>query len=489
MRAGRAALILSAAFVLAAAIRAGVGIAEHLAFPYDLWAESAHLDSVRVLESGRSLYDPAVYADVPFVLTMYTPLYFEILAALPWSDAHPFLPGRLLSAGCLLAACASLFFVARGRPALVVAALAAAIFYLIGPVLVLAASLRLDPLAVALSSWAVVLAQRGRAGVLLAALLSALAIATKQSHIAAALAIAIHLALSDRRRAALFVGTWIGLLLAGAVAASLAWGRGFWFSTLVAPFNRVAWGQAVDMARLMLSSPPFVLVELLTAWTLLRALARERLGLLRRSPFAVYILVANLVLVATVGKLGSSPYYFFEPLLAQLMWLVAELGPEPVRVLSRRGAGLLLGLLLLLAAHAVASGDAYRDEQSRYRPPGAWADDLYPGLRAGLDAQGIGPLHVLRLGGAHHGFGRNDVVCMNDIFLYNLLWQAHRLDVAPLQRSVEARAYDLILLPRKVPMPPPNAPGQPFVGVLRAVDSGYRLAGTDQIYQYYLRSG
>ena len=480
------ALVLCAAFVLVSAVRAGVGIAEHLAFPYDLWAESAHLDSVRVLESGRSLYDPAVYSDVPFVLTMYTPLYFEVLAALPWSDAHPFLPGRLLSAGCLLLACASLFGVARGRPALVVAALAAASFYLIGPVLVLAASLRLDPLALALSAWAVVLARRGRAGVLLAALLSALAIATKQSHVAAALAIAIHLGLSDRRRAALFVGTWLGLLAAGAVAASLAWGRGFWFSTLVAPLNRVAVGQAVDMAVLMLRSPPFVLVELLTAWTLLRALARERMALFRRSPFAVYILVSNLVLVATVGKLGSSPYYFFEPLLAQLMWLVAELGPDPRRVLSRRGAGLALGLLLLLAAHAVASGDAYREGQSRYRPPGAWADDLYPGLRAEL---GAGPLRVLRLGGAHHGFGRDDVVCMNDIFLYNLLWQAHRLDVAPLQRSVEARDYDLILLPKKVPMPPPDVPGQPFVGVLRAVESGYRLAGRDQIYQYYLRSG
>jgi hypothetical protein len=239
----------------------------------------------------------------------------------------------------------------------------------------------------------------------------------------------------------------------------------------------------------MLKGAPFVLVQLLTAWTLVRAARREGWSLLRRSPYALYVLTSTLVLAATLGKAGSNTFYFFEPLLAELLWLVSELGTEPVRRLTRRGVGLTLGLLALAATREVATGHAYRAGQSLYRAPGLASDDRYPELRAELARRGLDALHVLRLGGPHHAFGQHDVVSINDMYLYNLQWQAQRLSVEPLEQAVAAGAYDLVLLPSTLAMPPPADPDQPVVGVLRAVESGYRLAGRDRIYQYYLRDG
>jgi hypothetical protein len=92
----------------------------------------------------------------------------------------------------------------------------------------------MDPLAVALSGLCLLALRRPTPRrVELAAVLAVLAVATKQTYLAAGAAGALYLLLRDRRLALryLLVGSGAAAALAG--LATLIWGQGFWFSILV----------------------------------------------------------------------------------------------------------------------------------------------------------------------------------------------------------------------------------------------------------------
>ena len=72
---GAWAFRLLALLIAAGALsRLGLLVAGQLAFPYDIGNESFLLGSVQALQRGFSLYSPSTYDDVPFALTIYTPL-------------------------------------------------------------------------------------------------------------------------------------------------------------------------------------------------------------------------------------------------------------------------------------------------------------------------------------------------------------------------------------------------------------------------------
>ena len=229
-------------------------IAAQLVVPFDLVFETPTLSVVQFLKTGGDPYSPEAYAQLPFVTTVYTPLYSLLASLLPMPDANPFVSARLLSLCAMLGAAASLLGAGGGRR--LIPWLAFACFFSFWPVVSNTAFAKSDPLALCLSAWAVVAVAHSRgsaARVVLAALLCSLAIATKQSYVAAPAACLLYLAMSDTRGAWVFALSFSVVSLAMAGAASWIWGQGFWFSVLVSPRNPVlasnAWAVSGDMLR------------------------------------------------------------------------------------------------------------------------------------------------------------------------------------------------------------------------------------------------
>jgi len=82
--------------------RLAVVVTGQLTFPLDLEFETLQLRTVRVIESGANPYGPETYASLPYVFSVYTPLYHLLVAALPEVAGRPFLVGRLLALGATL---------------------------------------------------------------------------------------------------------------------------------------------------------------------------------------------------------------------------------------------------------------------------------------------------------------------------------------------------------------------------------------------------
>jgi hypothetical protein len=111
----RAIVLASSAIALAFLIRLSTVAIEQLGFPYDLVFEGPNLTSIELVRAGQNPYDPAIYAAPPFLLTMYTPLYHYLVAALPAHPENPFLTGRWVACIAMLTAAGGLFLVAGRR--------------------------------------------------------------------------------------------------------------------------------------------------------------------------------------------------------------------------------------------------------------------------------------------------------------------------------------------------------------------------------------
>jgi hypothetical protein len=225
----RAALVLTAA---GAILLFALSVAHRLAYPYDLeWMEGAMLCHALRLVDGQSLYAPP---SADFVSFAYVPLYPAVVAALARVFGLGYALARGVSvAGFLLALGAGFMFVRREggarEVALSAAALSAAAFAPTGAWYDLA---RIDSLYLGLTALGVLLAWRGRhhGGMAVAAALVLVAAFFAKQTAAPLIAVAVGaLALSDRRRAALFVGT--GAVAGGAVFVWLQTRTHGWFAT------------------------------------------------------------------------------------------------------------------------------------------------------------------------------------------------------------------------------------------------------------------
>lgn len=484
-------LILAAAVVLGSAARTAWITAAQLGQRTDLLLESTQYASIMALRRGLPLYGPETYADVPFTLTMYTPLYFALAAALPQAPGRPFLTGRLLSLASLLGAAALLFGVPRRPGARWLPALAAACFFLFWPVASHASYLRCDSLAVFLSAAAVTLVRRRTPrAVAAAALCCTLTLATKQSYVAPAAACLVNLALSDRRAARRF-GLWfLGAGLAGALAATAAWGHGFWFSIVGATTTPLFPPGAKIMSDMLVHQPLFGVLTLLSLVAGALALRREGLGVLRRSPELPYAACSFVVATVTLAKIGSGSNYLIECMLAQLMWLVRAFGdaPAPARAPAARRVPLpaaALLVVLLAAALELATTDAHRDQLSFAQADPEAGEAYHANLRAGFRAAGHPDPLLLNLGPPRHSYGITTRPCLNDPFLFNLLWNTGRLGTGPLLEAIEARRFDVVLL--RAAASEADALDTPYGEIARAVAARYRLRGQDAEHRYFVR--
>ncbi len=470
------ALSLTLAIVGFSCARALLVSVQQMQVPHDLAYESPIQRSIDVVRDGKNLYDPAVYNGGPFVLTMYTPLYFWLTSLLPSHPTNPFFTARAV--GCvsmLLAACTVLLVLPR-RERTHFTLLAASVFFLLGPVVSNTAFARNDSLGLMLFALAVVVVARTRGGagaLALVGVLCCLAFWTKQTFLAASATSVIFVATRSVRRGVVFAGFLAALFAGTGLWAHRLFGQGLWFSTLLAPQNPFQVGQLLQVWKALLAESAFVTILAVVAWLSWQAWRRRDAGVFTRSPFLLYVLATSPSLVL-VGKLGAGTNYLFEFCLASLMWMAFEM--SRARAFPRATAGLIL-LLLLVTTREVGLKSA--NEYSF----ATWAtSDRVRALRSSLvrdlGSKRLPPGRVLNLFNSAWTYEMGVPAC-NDPYLYSLLWTSRKLDLGPVTRAVRAGEFEAIVVPAGGLSTPYSPESQGLLAIMRVAVDHYplRLAG------------
>jgi len=362
--AARASRVLAAAFmVLAGAvflINAGVSVAYR--YPLD-YGEAPLVDqAMRLqagerlqagvrLQTGERLYDPDLAAP-PYTISNYPPLYPLALVPGVALFGPTFAPGRLLSVLCAIATAVALWFIIRTHTQQRLAAWLAATTFLAWPYVVeWSALLRIDLLALALSTWALYVVSRwprDRRATVVAGVLLVGAVFTRQSYgLAAPLAAFVWLwARAGWRRALLLAA--VAAVLGGALLLLLVLttGGGFWTHIVSANVNAFDFNRVGDRANEVARFAPVMLAGGLAVLLLgPRALSAW--------PLVVPYLVGSLVSAVTIGKVGSNVNYLLEfcaaiSLAASALvgWLRQTSGPPPSTARLWRG---VLGVVAVVA--------------------------------------------------------------------------------------------------------------------------------------------
>jgi hypothetical protein len=298
---------------------------DHLAAPFDLTFESPNLCTIQSIQKGKNIYDPAMYEDLPFILTIYTPAYHYLVASLPQHPTNRFFTGRIVAMVFMILASLCLFFPYKPQEKIVFSILAIGCFFLIHETISHTAFLRNDSMALFFSAAAVICAERARkkpGQIVFVSILACLAFTSKQSFLAAPASCFLYFLVNHRKDALIFGLACLLLFATFFIFAHLHWGNGFWFSVFVAPRNPFIWQNFVANWLRMLHQPFFVFLLLLTTASVIHCPFSKKSKAAIDSPYLAYFLLSSLILVITLGKEGGNVNYFFEPMLASLLWLV-----------------------------------------------------------------------------------------------------------------------------------------------------------------------
>jgi len=205
--------------------RLGTGIAELPRQGEATFGEAILYDHAARIVRGDPLYQPLDRP--PYSVAAYTPLYYGLVAALQAVVGPAFWPGRLLS---LLAGIAAATLIGRVTSRRAGSGwsgvFAGSLFLALGFAgrIPFFALYKEDTVGVALSLGAIAALGGGRtpSRLVLAGILAALAILTKQTFVASALAGTAWLIRENRRQAWLFSGVWLGTVLGVFAAMELA---------------------------------------------------------------------------------------------------------------------------------------------------------------------------------------------------------------------------------------------------------------------------
>jgi hypothetical protein len=431
----------------------------HSAGPLAL--ENPVIAGIMLLKRGFNLYSPTVNRDVPFYIQMYPPAYYYLVAALPEWPGEPYRVGRLVSGSFMVAAAATLFAAARRRhhipPVLVLIAFFLSV-YAVATNTLLA---RQDPMALffaAGSIAALLLGGRRRWAVSLSASMAVIALAAKQSYVAAPLAAVVYLAFTDRATLKLYASVFLALGLAFAAWAQLAWGSGFWWSTvgtLAADFRPEFYSWHT---RRMLSQATYIVFAALVVAVFVRGLFDSG----RRSMRAwfgdlplVYLTMAGVVWAVTLPKDGASLNYFFEPTLAGLLFCQDRLSRMETRRLHygwfpALSIAFCLALVADIARQPVPPAFTSPSTDLRHR------QDLEVML-AELRSLPATERRVRRNAVFVHPTLRNNlpnagsIPILSDDYLYSILMRDGRLDPGIFVDATIRQRFDVVVLPLERP--------------------------------------
>jgi hypothetical protein len=445
--------------------------------------ENPVIAGIMLLKRGVDLYSPTVNQDVPFYIQMYPPAYYYLVAALPEWPGAPYRVGRLVSGFFMVAAASTLFAAARRREHIPIVIVLIVFFLSVYPVANNTLLARQDPMALffaGASIAALLLGGRQSWALVLSAALAVIALTAKQSYIAAPLATIAYLSFTDRRALRLYAAVFLALGSAFVLGAQLAWGSGFWWSTvgtLAADFRPEFYSWHT---RRMASQATY----LVFLGLVLALFAAGLPGPGRRSTAAwfgdlpvVYLTVAGIVLVVSLPKDGASLNYFFEPTLAGLLFCQDRLSRMERRQLRYRWVpAIAIAFLLALAVDLVktpvppAFTRPATEARNRQHLETLIADlESLPGVETGSLPGAIFVHPTLRNGLPNVGI----IPILSDDYLYSILMRDGRLDPGLFVDATTRQRFDVVVLPLERPARELPGLGEEF---FEALDAHYAEA-------------
>jgi len=405
-------------------------------FPYPLdYGEAPLVDQAMRLAAGQNIYRTEM-ASPPYTIANYPPVYPLVLAPFAHSDIA-FLAGRAISVLSAIATAIFLGLIIHHTSQDRLSALASgAIFLAIPYVVYWSGLLRVDMLALALSTAALYLLVRSpgsRWGIAGAGLLLVAAIYTRQSYaLAAPLAALAWLWSQARRRAielALLVG---GLSLILFILLNILTNGGFFFNIVTANANEFMMSQLSWNLNNLAAATPILLI--LGALLLFFGWGRMSLW-----PLLALYLIGATISALTIGKIGSNVNYFLE-LSAAL-----SLAAGAFLAWSQAHPWRLTGLLALLTLQTgllmqTTLAQAF-DERLSFRRK----DEIALGNLAAIVAETDGPILADEFMG---------LITMQQRPLYmqpfevTQLARAQQWDQTALLQDIEQQAFPLILIYR-----------------------------------------
>jgi hypothetical protein len=447
MAANRIVLLLCIVIAIGSLSRVFCVAKDQLIAPHDLTFESPNLCTIKAIQKGENIYAPALYEGLPFILTVYTPAYHYLVSWLPQHPNNRFFTGRIVAMAFMLLASFLLFFPYNPRNNVAVSILAIGSFFLIREVVSHTPFLRNDSMALFFSAAAVVLAERacGRPWqVIIVSFLCLVAFTSKQSYLAATASCFFYLLMRHRKDALIFAASSLTFFTLFGVFARFCWGNEFWFSIFVAPRNPLIWEYFVENWTTMSRQPVFVCLLFFAIAAATYSLAGKDRKMVADSPFLLYLLFSTLILTATLGKEGANVNYFFEPILAGLLWLVFF-----IKRLSSEGISDLFLPFLCLLGITVALEFAFT-KRSDYSFT-TREKTVRMIKRIDQVKREIRELHprdgkILNLVWAGFTFEVQESPVMNDLYLYSILWNTGQLSIRPIMNNIIKQDFDIIIL-------------------------------------------
>ncbi len=424
--------------------------AGRLGEPRDLLFESPTVNTAILLNQGVNIYSKSVYDGPPFNLTIYTPAYFSLTAAMPGFESAPFQTGRAISIFFAVGLFLQLIIPRRGKSGVSTGLIATGWLSLFMPYVVNISFFKMDMMALALSSASIaVLIRRGITPVtaVLAGALAGAGILTKQSAISAPIAAMLYLLWKERRLAVLYFGAFlISTLPVFWIINRLSEG-GFWWCIFEAPHHPIRFDVFLEN-WLEMDSPAFYVLLAFSAFCcreLFRPEMRGREDTRGSSRLAgLYYIVSWVWLVESVGKVGAATNYFLEPLYAAvwviLMWLDG-LEEEP----KGKVAAIAWGLILISLSWPMRTAQ-FSDPLI---PKDSKSVETYEAARReAIAAAGMEKPKILNLASTQASLSSGFDLYLNDPFLYATLWNTRDLSNRAMLTALDERFFDLVALPR-----------------------------------------
>jgi hypothetical protein len=456
----------------------------HLKAPHDIGFETHNLATIKSIKAGANIYDRSFYSDLPFIMTIYNPLFHYMAASLPESSFNPFFVGRLISLISTVLIGMLLFLPGGGKRNSTVAFFFVVSFFLLRWVVMYAAYLRSDTLGMLFSAAAIVLLDRVHPKnpfLVLIAFLCFLAFLSKQSFVAASITCCLFLIVKNRKTGIFFTIVLGSMYAIFAAMAQSCWGSGYWFSAYISLLKTPAsLYRTLSVAEGMLGEPLLVFLTIITAVTVSYAIYKGKSSVIQESPYPIYLFFSFVTCVASAAKLGSTENSFLEVMLALLLWNVYfSKGRGQVFTKNLVGKGIMI-LFLLLAGlelmfakpdlYSLADAGTIALREKTYRV----AKEEIAGLKPVDD-------RFVSLNTPAAAYKVQSGAYLNDPFNYWMMWDNKILDVRPFVRSIQEKRFSLILIVDAAnsygtPSMPTFPAGPAFDLISQAVSENYILA-------------
>jgi hypothetical protein len=455
----------------------------HLKAPHDICLETHNLASIKSIKAGANIYSRHFYGDLPFIITIYNPLFHFLVASLPESNSNPFFTGRLISLISTLLTALLLFLPGGTRRHPMTAFLFVILFLLLRLTVLHAAYLRSDTLAMFFSGVGIVLLERvqpKRSSLVLIAFICFLAFLSKQNFMAASITCCLF-QLSRNRKDGTFFIMLLGAMYSGfAVFAQSFWGSGYWFSVFLALMRTPAsLTQSLSLWKSMFADPSFALLTVITVLNISYAIVKHKSHFVKESPYPLFLFFSFLASSLSAAKLGSSENCFLEVVLAALLWNVYSskaLAPELLGNLAKFGTTFVVLILASIEVtvtkpnlYSFADGGTIAFREKAYEIAKKEIKELNPVNDHFVCLNSYAALYKLQSTGY-----------LNDPLNYWLMWENNILDVSSFVRAIEQRKFSIILVvspenPYQIPAMTGFSPGAVLDRINKALSEHYEL--------------